>query len=325
MPHEQRGLVRSTSPAVAGVVLVAGAALALSPLVSPALALAMGIGGAVVVGNPWTTLTGTAASRLLQLAVVALGFGLRIEHLLSTGARGIAYTGLSIVLVFALGLALGRRFGVDRDLSMLVTTGTSICGGSAIAAMAPVIGATREAIGLSLATVFVLNAVALYAFPPIGEALGLTQHQFGVWAAMAIHDTSSVVGAASMFGVQALQDATILKLARALWILPLVLVVSAASRKAGDAPRRLPVPWFVAGFILAAALRSLDPAGWAPAFDALALVGRRLLVLSLFAIGAGLSLETVRRIGLRPFSQAVTLWVLVSTLTLAAVLLGVHA
>lgn len=325
MPHEQRGLVRSTSPAVAGAVLLLGAGLAVSPIASPALALATGIAGALVFGNPWTAVTSSAASWLLQVAVVALGFGLRIEHLLSTGARGIAYTGLSIVLVFALGLALGRRFGVDRDLSMLVTTGTSICGGSAIAAMAPVIGATREAIGLSLATVFVLNAVALVVFPPLGQALGLTQHQFGVWAAMAIHDTSSVVGAAATFGEQALQDATILKLARALWILPLVLVVSTARRRPGDAARRWPVPWFVAGFILAAGLRSLEPSGWVPVFDGLALVGRRLLVLSLFAIGAGLSLDSVRRIGLRPFSQAVTLWVLVSTITLAAVLLGVHA
>lgn len=325
MPHEQRGPVRSMSHTVAGVGLAAGAAFAVSPIASPALALAAGIACAVAFGNPWTPSTSAAASRLLQVAVVALGFGLRIEHLVSTGARGIAYTGLSIVLVFALGLALGRRFGVDRDLSMLVTTGTSICGGSAIAAMAPVIGATREAIGMSLATVFILNAVALYAFPPIGHALGLTQHQFGVWAAMAIHDTSSVVGTASTYGVQALQDATILKLARALWILPLVLVVSAATRRPGEAPGRLPVPWFVVGFIAAAAVRSLVPEHSAPMLDGLAMVGRRLLVLSLFAIGASLSLDAVRRIGMRPFTQAVVLWLLVSSITLAAVLLGVHA
>jgi uncharacterized integral membrane protein (TIGR00698 family) len=293
-----------------------------SPVATPALALAAGLIIALAPGNPWTERTGAAASRLLQASVVMLGFGLSLEQLASTGARGIAYTAVSIVGVFALGRALGRLFGVERDVSMLITTGTSICGGSAIAAMAPAIGAGREAMAMALATVFVLNAVALYVFPPIGVALGLTQHQFGLWVAMAIHDTSSVVGAASMFGAQALQDATILKLARALWILPLVLVVSGSMRGRGGSSRRLPVPWFVAGFVLAALVRSVEPFESGETLDGLAMLGRRLLVLSLFAVGASLSLTQLRQIGVRPFGQGVVLWLLVSALTLAAILLG---
>lgn len=303
-----------------------GALFSLSVWASPALALAAGAGLALTFGNPWPDLTSTLGSRLLQVAVVALGLGISLDSLIRAGSTGVGLTIVVIVAVFAVGIQLGRWMAVERDLSLLVTAGTSICGGSAVAALGPAIGASRESMSVAMATVFVLNAVALYIFPPIGHLLDLSQHQFGVWAALSIHDTSSVVGAAASYGPVALEEATILKLARALWILPLALLAPRFRRRPlSDGSRAESVlPWFIGFFVLAVVARALaapDAIRW---FDAGARAGRTALVLTLFLIGANLTRAKLRAVGLRPFLHGLVLWIIVGTATLAAVRFAVN-
>jgi uncharacterized integral membrane protein (TIGR00698 family) len=256
--------------------------------------------------------------------VVALGLGISLDSLVRAGTTGVGLTIIVIAAVFAVGLQLGRWMAVERDLSILVTAGTSICGGSAVAALGPAIGASREAMSIALATVFVLNAVALYIFPPIGHMLNLSEHQFGVWAALAIHDTSSVVGAAASYGPLALEEATILKLARALWILPLALIVTRwRTPSNGGSRSSVAIPWFIGLFVLAAVARALATPGTIEWFDAGARAGRTALVLTLFLIGANLTREQLRTVGVRPFLHGLVLWIIVGCTTLAAVVLAV--
>jgi uncharacterized membrane protein YadS len=320
--------------------------------VTPALALGLGIFLALTVGNPWRRVTSPVSGRLLQAAVVGLGFGIPLDALVRAGTTGVGITALTIAAVFLIGRMLSRWLAVERTIGVLITAGTSICGGSAIAALGPAIDASSEAMSVSLATVFVLNAVALYVFPVIAHFVHLTQHQFGVWAALAIHDTSSVVGAAASYGSEALRDATILKLARALWILPLTVILPAVLHRRGrgaaratwsadgatDAPaptaempaaggpaepksrRRLPIPWFIALFVLAAVARSLSPARTLYLFDDASVIARWALVLTLFLIGANLTRAQVKAVGARPFIHGLVLWAVVATATLAAVL-----
>ncbi len=259
-----------------------------------------------------------AGGRLLQVAVVGLGLGIPLASLIRAGTTGVGLTALTIGAVFAAGLQLGRWMHVERDLSLLVTAGTSICGGSAVAAIGPAIGASREAMSVALATVFVFNAIALYVFPPIGHLFGLSEHQFGVWAALAIHDTSSVVGAAASYGPIALEEATILKLARALWILPLALLAPHLWKRRGvDARGVVAIPWFIGFFVLAAVARALAPLGTVDWFDSGARLARTLLVLTLFLIGANLTREQLRAVGIRPFLHGLILWIGVGAATLA--------
>jgi uncharacterized integral membrane protein (TIGR00698 family) len=300
------------------------AAFTLTPWATPALALALGAVLSLTLGNPAPVLTARGARHLLQAAVVGLGFGMPLGAVVSAGRTGVLYTVAGIATALTLGLLLGRRLRVERQTSLLITAGTSICGGSAIAALGPAIGARAEAMSVALATVFVLNAVALYLFPPVGHLLHLSQHQFAVWAAIAIHDTSSVVGAAASYGPVALDQATVLKLARALWIVPLTLAASAAARRRGASPAAgsggegpvVRVPWFIGLFVLAAAARSLLPAAAGPALDGLAGLAKTALVLTLFLIGAGLSRPTLKAVGIRPLLQGVLLWVAVGGLAL---------
>ena len=302
-----------------------GALFAVSSFASPPLALATGLLLALIVGNPWPDATSVLGSRLLQVAIVGLGLGIPLDSLIRAGSTGVALTVVLIPAVFAVGMQLGRWMGVERDLSMLVTAGTSICGGSAVAALGPAIGASREAMSVALATVFVLNAVALYVFPAIGHLLHLSQHQFGIWAALAIHDTSSVVGAAAGYGPLALEEATILKLARALWILPLVLLVPRILRRpsaVGEA-RSIPLPWFIGFFVLAAVARAFATGEAVAWFDTGARVGRTALVFTLFLIGANLTRAQLRAVGMRPFFHGLVLWIVVGSTTLAAVVLAV--
>lgn len=310
---------------LAAAALFIGVVWSLTPWASPGLALGAGIICALALGNPWVGTIGSASSLLLQVAVVGLGFGIPLGSLLSGGLRGAAYSAVLIAGVFALGLWLGRRLAVERRLTILITGGTSICGGSAVAALGPAIGASREAMSVSLATVFVLNAVALYTFPPVGHWLGLSEHQFGVWAALAIHDTSSVVGASSSYGAIALRDATVLKLARALWIVPMVVVVSLALHRRTPRPATaaLPIPWFIALFVLAAIARSLAPPDSMTWFDGVVRVARAVLVLVLFLIGASLTRAQLRNVGTRPLLHGLILWVCVTVTTLAAVVVTV--
>lgn len=287
-------------------------------MATPALALAAGALLALTLGNPWPQETGVAGSRLLQVAVVGLGLGIPLASLIRAGTTGIGLTALTIAVVFAVGLQLGRWMRVERDLSLLVTAGTSICGGSAVAAIGPAIGASREAMSVALATVFVFNAVALYVFPPIGHLFGLSEHQFGVWAALAIHDTSSVVGAAASYGPIALEEATILKLARALWILPLALLAPQLRQRGTDGARGdVAIPWFIGCFVLAAVARAFAPDATLSWFDTGARLARTLLVLTLFLIGANLTREQLRTVGMRPFLHGLILWIGVGAATLA--------
>jgi uncharacterized integral membrane protein (TIGR00698 family) len=215
---------------------------------------------------------------------------------------------------------LGRWLRIEQRTSVLITAGTSICGASAIAAVGPAIGATAEAMSVALATIFILNAIALYLFPFLGHLLDLTQHQFAVWAALAIHDTSSVVGAAASFGPAALGEATVLKLARALWIVPLTIGAASLVHAPRGTRRRATVPWFVGAFVLAALVRSLLPPSAAPALDAVARGARTVLALTLFLIGLGLTRATLASVGLRPMLQGVLLWAALGSLTLVAVM-----
>ena len=298
----------------------------LLPLVTPPMGLAAGLVFALLFGSPLGAKNSKWASQLMKVCIVGLGFGISFAAVLNAGSTGLWITGIAAMSVVASGVILGALMRVDRTAARLISSGTAICGGSAIAALAPVLRAKSEAIAVALAVVFILNAVALYLFPPVGMALGLNQEQFAIWSAIAIHDTASVVGAAASFGDQALELATVLKLARALWIVPLVLVFAWVVRRAmlhenaseGDAVK-MQWPWFIGVFVLASACRSLLPEGQA-VFDGIAAAARQLLVLTLFLIGAGLSIEALKSVGVRPLLHGVLLWLLTGGLTLWFVL-----
>jgi uncharacterized integral membrane protein (TIGR00698 family) len=316
--------VKRSQPLALRLLFIAFAALMLTPWASAPLALAAGGAFALTLGNPFPKRTATASKWLLQASVVALGFGMPLAAVLRAGAAGIGYTVAGIATALVLGALLGRWLRVPAETSFLVTSGTAICGGSAIAAVGRAIDAPAEAMSVSLATVFVLNAVALYLFPPIGHLVGLSQAQFAVWAAVAIHDTSSVVGAASAYGARALEMATVLKLARALWIVPLALASAAWHRRrigaaGGEGSARIQLPWFIGLFLLAAVTRSLLPAAAEPVLDLLARAGRIGLVLTLFLIGAGLTRATLRAVGARPLVHGFLLWVMMGGLALLAI------
>ena len=295
------------------------AAVALLPVVSPAAALGVGAVLGLGLGNPFPARSAGASKLLLKACVVGLGFGMSLPAVLEVGRGGVLVTAAGIAFALAVGLGLARLLRVEPTTGALISGGTAICGGSAIAALGPALGASAEAMSVSLATVFVLNGVALYVFPAVGHVLDLSQHQFAVWAAVAIHDTSSVVGAAASYGTEALAEATVLKLTRALWIVPLTLAAAAWHRRRVGGEVRVAVPWFIGLFALASAVRALAPGG-AAVWDALAATARQGLVLTLFLIGAGLSRATLRAVGARPLVQGVLLWAAVAAASLAAVL-----
>lgn len=300
----------------AGLFFLVGAACLL-PWIGPAMALAAGILFSLALGNPAPAQTALWSRTLLQLSVVGLGFGLSLGTVVHVGARSAVYTVVGISLTLAAGALLGRVAGTTGPLSTLISFGTAICGGSAIAAMAPVVKAKSDEIAVSLATVFTLNATALLLFPAVGHLLRLDQGAFGLWAGLAIHDTSSVVGAASAFGPQALAIATTVKLTRALWIMPCVLLAALLSRS----DQKAKFPLFVAGFVAAAGVRTLLPS-LAPLWGVLVAIARQSLVLTLFLIGTGLTREVLKRVGVRPLAQGIVLWLLVSGATLAAIVSG---
>ncbi|MBE2187004.1 MAG: putative sulfate exporter family transporter, partial [Rhodothermales bacterium] len=261
----------------------------------------------------------------LRASIVLLGFGVPLAEVLHQGAHGLGVTVVTIAITLLVGLALGRWLGVADDASMLVTGGTAICGGSAIAAIAPAIEARSEATGVALAVVFVLNGLALFVFPPLGHAFGMTPTQFGAWAALAIHDTSSVVGAAAAFSPESVPTATVLKLTRALWIVPVVLALVAVRRRrnaeaGASVTWQKAVPPFIGLFVMASAVRALVPQG-ERVYDVLAFAGRRGLVVALLLVGYGLTRQTLRAVGVRPLVQGVLLW-LVATLVALAVVRG---
>jgi uncharacterized integral membrane protein (TIGR00698 family) len=290
-------------------------ALCATPWVGTAAALIAGAGFSLLFGNPWPRRSALFSKVILQISVVGLGFGLSLGQVLRTGRASLVYSSVGIGCTLTMGFLLGKLFRTDRNTSALISFGTAICGGSAIASMAPVLKANDDETAVALATVFTLNSVALLLFPLIGRLLHLDQGTFGTWAGLAIHDTSSVVGAASAYGATALTIGTTVKLTRAVWITPVVIGTSLVKRS----ERKSGVPLFIIGFFLAAAIRTGVPQ-YGIYWGELAATARQCLVVTLFLIGAGLSREVLGQVGLRPLLQGITLWLLVSTLTLAALL-----
>ena len=313
--------MKSESPRSAGAFLLPlGAIACCLPQVSTGLGLLLGLALAVTAGNPYLDRTRKLTPKLLALSVVGLGAGMDLRVVARVGAHGILYTVLGISTALLLGTLLTRLLKVGRNVGTLITVGTAICGGSAIAAIVPVIRAKDHEASVSLATVFMLNALALFIFPPIGHWMSLSDAQFGLWSALAIHDTSSVVGAAVAWGGKAVEIATTVKLARALWIVPLTLAVSWWQARSGGetAHGKARRPWFIAGFLLAAALVTYVP-GLQAAGHLVARVAKQALVVTLFLIGANLTRDALKAVGLRPLLLGVLLWILVASASLAAI------
>ena len=294
-----------------------GIILAAAGILSPPFALAAGLVYGLTVAHGFHLDARRLSKFLLQASVVCLGFGMNLGEVIRVGRSGFLYTAIGITFALLLGGLLAWMLRIGRTQGFLISAGTAICGGSAIAALAPVTEASEEALAVSMGTVFVLNSVALFIFPTIGHALHLTQTQFGLWAALAIHDTSSVVGAAARYGAAALVIATTVKLARALWIVP----VSVGTALVRRSRAKIHIPWFILFFILAAVANTFLQ--WInPEFTQLVRLGRLGLAVTLFLIGTGLTRETIRKVGVRPFVQGVVLWVIVGTGSLFLILRG---
>jgi uncharacterized integral membrane protein (TIGR00698 family) len=296
-------------------IFVLGVILAASGLVSPAIALLGGLIYGLTLAHPFPEQSRDITKFLLQGSVVALGFGMNLHEVLQVGRSGFVYTAVSITAALLIGLGIGYAIHVAERPSFLISAGTAICGGSAIAAVGPIAGATEEEMAVSLGTVFILNSVALFLFPPVGFALHMSESQFGLWSALAIHDTSSVVGATAKYGPVALAIGTTIKLARALWIVPL----SVATAIVFKSKARIQWPWFILFFCIAALLNTLLPQ-FQPAFGAMNHIGRLGLTVTLFLIGASLNRETLQTVGIRPLLQGITLWAIVGASTLALIL-----
>ncbi|HTC47881.1 MAG TPA: putative sulfate exporter family transporter [Candidatus Aquilonibacter sp.] len=277
-----------------------------SGFVSPPVALAMGLVFGLLLPHPYGNEAKRISKYLLQSSVVGLGFGMNLHQVIQAGRNGFVYTMLGISFALLAGMGLGALFGVQRVPAFLISTGTAICGGSAIAAVGPITEATDEEMAVALGTVFVLNSVALLIFPTIGTALKMTQPQFGLWAALAIHDTSSVVGAAAKYGTVALAIATTVKLARALWIVPL----SVGTAIVRGAKAKIQWPWFIGLFCLAAVCNTYLPSG-AYVYSLAVKLAKVGLTATLFLIGSGISLTTIKKVGHRPLLQGAILWLLV--------------
>lgn len=305
---------------IARTLFFAGLILAATGFISSPQALLGGLIYGFSFTHPFQFQTRTLTNYLLKASVVALGFGMNLHEVIRAGRSGFLYTAIGISTAMLLGLLLGRMLEVGRKVSFLITVGTSICGGSAIAAVAPITDANDQEIAVSLGTVFVLNSIALLLFPLIGYGLHLSQPQFGLWAALAIHDTSSVVGAAAKYGNEALAIGTTVKLARALWIVPLAFLTAYTMKS----KVRIQWPWFILFFCLAAVANSYVPR-FAPAYPFLSRMGKIGLTVTLFLIGTGLSRDTLRQVGTRPLVQGVLLWALVAIASLLAIRAGLIA
>jgi uncharacterized integral membrane protein (TIGR00698 family) len=298
------------------VVFAALLIFCVTPWASPPIALALGLALALTLGHPFPSRNSKATKLLLQTSVVLLGFGMNLQKVVEAGRTGFVFTIVTIVGTLLLGFLLGRAMNISRTISHLISSGTAICGGSAIAAVGPVVNATDEEMSVALGTVFILNSIALFIFPMIGHRLGMTQPQFGVWAAIAIHDTSSVVGAAAKYGADALQIATTVKLTRALWIVPVTLVTAFLFKRKSA---KLTIPWFILYFVVASVLRTYiaaPPEVWST-LTTLARIG---LTITLFLIGAGLSRKSIAAVGARPLILGILLWIAISSVSLFAVL-----
>ena len=293
--------------AIIFVILIPFNLLGLNFNISPALALLIGLLYAMVFNNPFPKFNKKASKYLLQASVVGLGFGMNIIESLKSGYDGMIFTIVSVFGVMILGVTIGYLLHINRKTSYLIASGTAICGGSAIAAVGPVIKANENEMAISLGVIFILNAIALFIFPPIGHYFNLTETQFGTWAAIAIHDTSSVVGAGEAFGATALQTATLIKLTRALWIIPLALITMMFFR---DISRKISIPWFIFLFIIAMIINTYC---YLPQEISKSIIwlAKRGLVITLFMIGASLSISSIKNVGFKPLLLAITLWIII--------------
>lgn len=287
--------------------------------VTPPFLLFMGLLFALLCGQPFPKFNKKCSKMLLQYSVVGLGFGMNLEASLASGAEGMSFTIISVFGTLAIGWFIGRKLlKVDRNTSYLVSSGTAICGGSAIAAVGPVINAKESEMSVALGTVFILNAIALFVFPVIGRALGMGDVEFGTWAAIAIHDTSSVVGAGAAYSDAALEVATTIKLTRALWIIPVALLTAVIFRSKG---KKLTIPWFIFWFVVAMVVNTYLLDSVPQVGKTINGVARKCLTLTMFFIGASLSIDVLRQVGVKPFLQGVLLWVLISVVSLAYIMI----
>ncbi len=289
----------------------------LTPYVNAPIALLLGFAMAIIFGNPYISQSSVMVKWLLKAAVIGLGFGMNFYSAVEAGKAGMLFTVTSIVLVLSLGYLLGKLLKINPKTSYLISSGTAICGGSAIAAVAPITGAENKQISVALGTVFILNAAALLLFPFLGHLFELTQYQFGLWSAIAIHDTSSVIGAASAYGNEALEVATTVKLGRALWIIPLSLFTVAINRKSGG---KVYMPYFIFLFILAMVVSTILPQ-YNEAYSVITAIAKKALIITLFLIGIGLSPATIKSVGAKVFVQGMVLWIFISVVSLVTILL----
>ena len=289
-----------------------------SSFITPPIALFLGLVFALLCGKAYPSFNKKMSKKLLQYSVIGLGFGMNLQASLASGAEGMTFTIISVVGTMLIGWFIGRKLiKVERNTSYLISSGTAICGGSAIAAVGPVIKAKDTEMSVALGTIFILNAIALFIFPIIGHWLGMTQEQFGLWAAIAIHDTSSVVGAGAAYGEEALKIATTVKLTRALWIIPLAIATSFIFKTKGQ---KISIPWFILWFVVAMIINtyllSLSETGIMIG-NFINSLARKSLTLTLFFIGASLSVDTLKAVGIKPLIQGVLLWIVISLSTLA--------
>ena len=295
------------------ILFLALAVLSFSPIVSPPIALLFGILFVNIFGKVLET--DSFVKKLLQYSIIGLGFGINLNTAIEAGSQGFLFTVSTIALVMIFGLLLAKILKIDKTIAQLISAGTAICGGSAIAAVAPILKANSKQTSVALGIVFVLNAVALFIFPEIGHFFNLSQNQFGIWSAIAIHDTSSVVGAASKYGNEALQIATTVKLARALWIIPLAFLISIFTKSEG----KIKIPYFIGFFVLAILAGTYLP--FLQNFNTIiSEISRDTLKVALFLIGAGLSLQNLKNIGIKPLLLGIILWIFISSISLYAVL-----
>lgn len=290
--------------------------ICVTPIVSPPIALFLGLITANVIGHPFLKWNRKATTLLLQVSVVGLGFSMNIDNAIAAGKQGILFTIVSIFSTLTIGFFIGKWLKTDRKTSTLISSGTAICGGSAIAAIAPVIRAEEKHISVALGSVFILNALALFIFPVIGHYLNLSQSQFGMWSAIAIHDTSSVVGAASKYGLEALQIATTVKLARTLWIIPIALMASFLFK---NKTSKIKIPYFIGYFIIAIVLNTYIK-GIDVVSPSIVLIAKIGLTVTLFLIGAGLNREVIKKVGVKPLIQGIILWIFISVTSLFVIL-----
>ena len=291
----------------------------LSTWVTPPVVLFIGLVFALLCGQAYPTFNKNISKKLLQYSVIGLGFGMNLQASLASGKEGMLFTIISVIGTLLIGMFIGCKIlKVNRNTSYLISSGTAICGGSAIAAVGPIIKAKDTDMSMALATVFILNAIGLFLFPALGHWLGLSQQEFGTWAAIAIHDTSSVVGAGAAYGEEALQVATTIKLTRALWIIPLALVTSVIFRSEG---KKISIPWFILFFIVAMLINTYLLADYPEIGKFIAGIARKGLIITMFFIGASLSVDVIKSVGVRPLLQGVLLWIIISAASLAYILL----